>query len=55
MSAKKTAITVASAAAFALVMPAVKKSEGYWPTVKVDKVGTGGRLPLAHGRQDQRG
>lgn len=41
MSARKTAITVASAAAIAMVLPAVKKSEGYWPTVKVDRVGTG--------------
>ncbi|MCA6098882.1 glycoside hydrolase family protein [Bradyrhizobium australafricanum] len=41
MSARKTAITVASAAAIAMVLPAVKKSEGYWPTVKVDTIGTG--------------
>lgn len=41
MSARKTTITVASAAALAMVLPAVKKSEGYWPTVKVDTVGTG--------------
>lgn len=41
MSARKTTITVASAACLALVLPAVKKSEGYWPTVKVDTVGTG--------------
>ena len=41
MSVKKTSITVASAAALAMVLPAVKKSEGYWPTAKVDTVGTG--------------
>ncbi|WP_407122729.1 glycoside hydrolase family protein [Bradyrhizobium sp. STM 3561] len=41
MTVKKTAITVASAAALAMVLPAVKKSEGYWPTVKVDTIGTG--------------
>lgn len=41
MSKTKTGITVASAAALAIVLPAVKKSEGYWPTVKVDTVGTG--------------
>lgn len=41
MSGRKTAITVASAAALAMVLPAVKKSEGYWPTAKVDRVGTG--------------
>lgn len=37
----KTGITVASAVALAMVLPAVKKSEGYWPTAKVDTVGTG--------------
>ncbi|WP_445222136.1 glycoside hydrolase family protein [Bradyrhizobium sp. Pa8] len=41
MTVRKTAITVASAAAMAMVLPAVKQSEGYWPTVKVDRVGTG--------------
>lgn len=41
MTVRKTAITCASAACLAMVLPAVKKSEGYWPTVKVDKVGTG--------------
>lgn len=41
MTARKTAITCASAACLAIVLPAVKKSEGYWPTVKVDTVGTG--------------
>lgn len=41
MTARRTAITCASAACLALTLPAVKKSEGYWPTVKVDTVGTG--------------
>lgn len=41
MTARKTAVTVASAAALALAVPAIKKSEGYWPTVKIDWVGTG--------------
>jgi lysozyme len=41
VSKAKTGVTVASAAALALCCTAVKKSEGYWPTVKVDKVGTG--------------
>lgn len=41
MTVRKTAITCASAACLAMVLPAVKKSEGYWPTVKVDTVGTG--------------
>lgn len=34
-------ITIASAAALAIAIPAVKQWEGYWPTVKVDTVGTG--------------
>jgi lysozyme len=41
VSKTRTGITVASAAALAICLPAVKKSEGYWPTVKVDTVGTG--------------
>lgn len=41
MSARKTAITVASATAIAIAVPAVKAYEGYWPTVKTDWVGTG--------------
>jgi lysozyme len=41
VSKTKTGITVASACALAICLPAVKKSEGYWPTVKVDTVGTG--------------
>lgn len=41
MSVKKTTCTVATAACLAMVVPAVKKSEGYWPTAKVDTVGTG--------------
>lgn len=41
MSARSTTITIASAAAIAMVLPAIKKSEGYWPTAKVDTVGTG--------------
>lgn len=38
MTVRKTTITVASAAALAIAMPAIKKSEGYWPTVKGDKL-----------------
>lgn len=41
MTARKTVITVASAASLAMCCAAVKKSEGYWPTVKTDWVGTG--------------
>jgi lysozyme len=41
MSARKTAITCASAACLAMAVPAVKQYEGYWPTAKVDTIGTG--------------
>lgn len=41
MSVKKTAVTCASAACLALAVPSVKAYEGYWPTVKVDTIGTG--------------
>ncbi len=41
MTARKTAITVASAAALAAALPAVKAYEGYWATTKVDTIGTG--------------
>jgi lysozyme len=41
MSVRKTTITVASAAAIALAVPAVKAYEGLWLTVKTDWVGTG--------------
>lgn len=41
MSVKKTAVTCASAACLAMAVPAVKAYEGYWPTVKVDTIGTG--------------
>jgi lysozyme len=41
VSARKTAITVASAAAIAAAVPAVKAYEGLWLTTKVDRVGTG--------------
>lgn len=41
MSVNKSKATVASALAIAMVLPAVKVSEGYWPTTKVDTIGTG--------------
>ncbi|SEN66546.1 glycoside hydrolase family protein [Bradyrhizobium sp. OK095] len=34
----KTAVTVVTAGAMAIALPAIKKSEGYWPTVKGDKL-----------------
>jgi lysozyme len=41
MTARKTAITVASATALALAIPAVKKWEGYAPTVVPDRLANG--------------
>lgn len=41
MTARKTAITVASAAALAAAMPMVKHYEGLWLTVKPDKLARG--------------
>jgi lysozyme len=41
MSARKTVITVASAGALALAVPAIKKYEGYAPTVAPDKLAGG--------------
>lgn len=41
MTVRKTAITCASAACLAMAVPAVKGYEGYWPTAKVDTIGTG--------------
>ncbi|WP_454627793.1 glycoside hydrolase family protein [Bradyrhizobium cenepequi] len=41
MSARKTAITVASAGAIAMAVPMVKTYEGLWLTVKPDKLARG--------------
>lgn len=41
MSARKTALTVASAGALALAVPAIKQYEGYAPTVVPDKLAGG--------------
>jgi lysozyme len=41
MTARKTAITVASAGALALALPAIKQYEGYAPTVVPDKLAGG--------------
>lgn len=41
MSARRTTITVASAAALALAVPAVKQFEGYAPTVVPDRLANG--------------
>lgn len=41
MSARKTTITVASAASLAIACCSVKGYEGYWPTVKPDRLAGG--------------
>lgn len=41
MSARKTAVTVASATALAMAIPAVKKWEGFAPTVVPDRLANG--------------
>jgi GH24 family phage-related lysozyme (muramidase) len=41
MSARKTCVTVASAACLAIAVPAVAKYEGYSPTVVPDKLAKG--------------
>jgi lysozyme len=37
----KAGIGVATAGAIALALPYIKQFEGYWPTVKIDWIGTG--------------
>lgn len=41
MTARKTVLTVASAAALAIAVPAVKQYEGYTPVVKPDRLANG--------------
>lgn len=52
MTVKKTAFTVASAAAIALAVPAVKMYEGLWLTAKVDTVGTGRPVTACYGETE---
>ncbi len=52
MSARKTAITVASAAAIAAALPAVKAYEGLWLTAKVDTIGTGRPVTACYGETE---
>ncbi len=52
MSVRKTAITVASAAAIAAALPAVKAYEGLWLTAKVDTVGTGRPVTACYGETE---
>jgi lysozyme len=41
VTVRKSTITFASAAALACALPITKACEGYWPTAKVDTIGTG--------------
>jgi lysozyme len=52
VSARKTTITVASAAAIAAALPAVKAYEGLWLTAKVDTIGTGRPVTACYGETE---
>lgn len=52
MTPRKTAITVASAAAIAAALPAVKAYEGLWLTAKVDTIGTGRPITACYGETE---
>lgn len=52
MSARKTTITVASAAALAAAIPAVKAYEGLWLVAKVDTIGTGSPVTACYGETE---
>ncbi len=49
---RKTAITVASAAAIAMALPATKAYEGLWLTAKVDTIGTGKPVTACYGETE---
>lgn len=52
MSKARTAITVASAAAIAMALPATKAYEGLWLTAKVDTIGTGRPVTACYGETE---
>lgn len=52
MTARKTAITVASAAALACALPVTKACEGLWLTAKVDTIGTGQPVTVCYGETE---
>ena len=52
MTVRKTAITVASAAAIAAAVPAVKAYEGLWLVAKVDTIGTGRPVTACYGETE---
>jgi lysozyme len=51
-TSRKAAITVASAAALAAALPAVKVYEGLWLTAKVDTIGTGRPVTACYGETE---
>lgn len=52
MTARRTAITIASAAAIAAALPAVKAYEGLWLVAKVDTIGTGRPVTACYGETE---
>jgi lysozyme len=52
VSARKTTITVASAAAIAMALPATKAYEGLWLTAEVDRIGTGRPVTACYGETE---
>lgn len=52
MTARKTAITVASAACIAAAVPCVKAYEGLWLVAKVDTIGTGRPVTACYGETE---
>lgn len=52
MRARNTTITIASAAAIAAAVPAVKAYEGLWLVAKVDTIGTGQPVTACYGETE---
>jgi lysozyme len=52
MTARRTAITLASATAIAAAVPAVKAYEGLWLVAKVDTIGTGRPVTACYGETE---
>lgn len=52
MSRRHTVVTIASAAAIAAALPAVKAYEGLWLVAKVDTIGTGRPVTACYGETE---
>lgn len=52
MTAKRTAITLGTAAAIAIAVPATAKFEGLWLVAKVDRIGTGQPPTVCYGETE---